>query len=231
ILHSPCRPAISLVAASLRTGGHGGPRPVDGTPSRPGGWVEGREEGAGGGGGGWVDAQGPPNEPHAPGGVALCHTPAIATPPPPGLGREEATRRIKSGLTAARTNYSALLTIHEETWSGDRLAFNLSALGQSAVGFIDVADDHVRLEVALPWLLAVLAQKFTPAIRKEGTLMLEKPRKAFRLPLVTRGVGLPSNLLTSPSIGEWPSRLCHAHDAVCLDDVRCFIPVHERRAC
>jgi hypothetical protein len=93
---------------------------------------------------------------------------------PHRLGREEATRRIKSGLTAARTNYSALLTIHEETWSGDRLAFNLSALGQSAVGFIDVADDHVRLEVALPWLLAVLAEKFTPAIRKEGTLMLEK---------------------------------------------------------
>jgi hypothetical protein len=93
---------------------------------------------------------------------------------PHRLGREEATRRIKSGLTAARTNYSALLTIHEETWSGDRLAFNLSALGQSAVGFIDVADDHVRLEVALPWLLAVVAEKFTPAIRKEGTLMLEK---------------------------------------------------------
>src|SRR5262249_33244386 len=64
---------------------------------------------------------------------------------PHRLGREEATRRIRSGLTAARTNYSALLTIHEESWSGDRLAFNLSALGQSAVGFIDVADDHVRL--------------------------------------------------------------------------------------
>jgi hypothetical protein len=93
---------------------------------------------------------------------------------PHRLGREEAARRIKSGLTAARTNYSALLTIHEESWSGDRLAFNLSALGQSAVGFIDVADDHVRLEVALPWLLAVVAEKFTPAIRKEGTLMLEK---------------------------------------------------------
>jgi hypothetical protein len=91
---------------------------------------------------------------------------------PHRLGREEAARRIKSGLSAA--NYSALLTIHEETWSGDRLAFNLSALGQSAVGFIDVADDHVRLEVQLPWLLAVMAEKLTPAIRKEGTLMLEK---------------------------------------------------------
>ncbi len=93
---------------------------------------------------------------------------------PHRLGREEAGRRIKSGLTAARTNYSAFLSINEETWSGDRLAFNLSAVGQSAVGFIDVADDHVRLEVQLPWLLAVIAEKLTPAIRKEGTLMLEK---------------------------------------------------------
>ena len=95
---------------------------------------------------------------------------------PHHLGREEAARRIKSGLGAARANYSALLTIREETWTGDQLAFNLSALGQSAVGVIDVADDHVRLEVQLPWLLAMVAEKLTPAIRKEGTLMLEKPK-------------------------------------------------------
>jgi Putative polyhydroxyalkanoic acid system protein (PHA_gran_rgn) len=93
---------------------------------------------------------------------------------PHHLGREEAARRVKSGLAAARTHYSALLTISEETWSGDRLGFNVSVLGQSAAGFIDFADDHVRLEVTLPWLIAKIAEKFTPAIRKEGTLMLEK---------------------------------------------------------
>jgi hypothetical protein len=37
-----------------------------------------------------------------------------------------------------------------------------------------VADDHVRVEVTLPWLLAVVAEKITPAIQKETTLMLEK---------------------------------------------------------
>jgi hypothetical protein len=93
---------------------------------------------------------------------------------PHHLGREEALRRIKSGIATARTSYSSVLAIHEETWSGDRLAFNVSALGQTASGLIDVADDHVRLEVTLPWLLAKLAEKFTPAIRKEGTLLLEK---------------------------------------------------------
>jgi hypothetical protein len=93
---------------------------------------------------------------------------------PHRLGREEATRRLKSGLGDVRAHYSALLTIHEETWTGDNLAFRVSAVGQSAAGSIDVADDHVRLEVTLPWLLAKLAEKLTPAIRKEGTLMLEK---------------------------------------------------------
>ena len=93
---------------------------------------------------------------------------------PHRLGREEAARRIKSGLATARSNYSAFLTIHEETWTGEKLAFNVSSLGQSAHGFIDVADDHVRLEVTLPWLLAQIAKRFTPAIRKEGVLMLEK---------------------------------------------------------
>ena len=93
---------------------------------------------------------------------------------PHSLGREEAVRRIKSGLATVRAHYSAFLSINEETWIGDRLVFNMSALGQGASGLIDFADDHVRLEVTLPWLLAKLAEKFTPTIRKEGTLMLEK---------------------------------------------------------
>ena len=93
---------------------------------------------------------------------------------PHRLGREEALRRIKAGLAAARTSYSSLLTIHEESWSSDRIAFNVSALGQSAAGLLDVAEDQVRLEVRLPWLLAKLAKKFTPALRNEVTLMLEK---------------------------------------------------------
>ena len=95
---------------------------------------------------------------------------------PHRLGREEALRRIKAGLAAARNNYSMLLNFHEETWSGDHVAFNVSALGQNAAGTIDVGDDQVRVEVRLPWLLSVFAEKLTPAIRKEGTLMLEKPR-------------------------------------------------------
>ncbi len=93
---------------------------------------------------------------------------------PHRLGREEAVRRLKTGIAAARSRYSALLTIGDETWDGNRLTFQVSAVGQHASGCIDVGEDEVRLEVTLPWLLARLAEKVTPAIRKEGTLLLEK---------------------------------------------------------
>ena len=43
-----------------------------------------------------------------------------------------------------------------------------------ASGTIEVQEDHLRLEVALPWLLAKLSERLIPAIRKEGTLLLEK---------------------------------------------------------
>ena len=93
---------------------------------------------------------------------------------PHRLGKEEAIRRLKSGLGSMRTNFGHLLAVQEEIWTGDHLQFQVSALGQAAAGFIDVAEDHVRLEVTLPWLLAKLAEKIQPMIRKEGTLMLEK---------------------------------------------------------
>jgi hypothetical protein len=90
------------------------------------------------------------------------------------LGREEAARRIKSGFGKACENLASLFTIHHDTWTDYHLDFRLSALGQNAAGTINVEDDHVRLELRLPWLLAQFAKQFTPAIRKEARLMLEK---------------------------------------------------------
>ena len=93
---------------------------------------------------------------------------------PHRLGKQEAVRRLKNGLRGARENYSQLLTVDEETWEGDRLKFRVRALGQSAAGLIEVFEDQLRLEVTLPWLLAKLTERLVPAIRKEGTLLLEK---------------------------------------------------------
>jgi Putative polyhydroxyalkanoic acid system protein (PHA_gran_rgn) len=93
---------------------------------------------------------------------------------PHRLGKEEALSRLKNGFGRVRESFSHLLTIQKEIWNGDRLQFRVSALGQVAAGTIDVEQDHVRLEVTLPWLLAKFAEKIAPAIRKEGTLLLEK---------------------------------------------------------
>jgi len=93
---------------------------------------------------------------------------------PHRLGKDEAVRRLKTGLGNAQSNFGHLFTVQEETWAGDRLQFRVSALAQVASGNIVVADDHVRLEVVLPWLLARVAAAIQPLIRKEGVLMLEK---------------------------------------------------------
>ena len=66
---------------------------------------------------------------------------------PHHLGKEEAVRRLKTGLGSVRTRYGHLFNVQEETWSGDRLQFRVSALGQAVSGTIDVADDRVNLEI------------------------------------------------------------------------------------
>ena len=93
---------------------------------------------------------------------------------PHSLGKEEAIRRLKSGLATAQSQFRQLFTVQEEIWSGDRLAFRVAALGQTASGTIDVAKDHVRLEVMLPWLLAKIAQQIQRVVNAQGTIMLEK---------------------------------------------------------
>ncbi len=89
-------------------------------------------------------------------------------------GKEEAIRRLRAGIGSARAHYSHLLAVQEETWVGDTLQFRVSALGQQAAGEIAVADDHVVLTVTLPWLLSKFAQAVQGAVKKQGTLMLEK---------------------------------------------------------
>ena len=93
---------------------------------------------------------------------------------PHRLGREEAVRRLKSGLSTMRGNLSSLVTIERENWNGDTLQFDMRGLGQTAAGTITVFDDNIRIEVTLPWLLAKVAERLQPALKREATLLLEK---------------------------------------------------------
>jgi hypothetical protein len=92
---------------------------------------------------------------------------------PHRLGREEAARRLKTGLSRAATSIP-VLKVDEERWDGDHMFFRVRALGQAASGHLDVGEDHVRLEVMLPWLLQRFAQIAQIAIRDRGKLLLTK---------------------------------------------------------
>jgi Putative polyhydroxyalkanoic acid system protein (PHA_gran_rgn) len=92
---------------------------------------------------------------------------------PHRLGREEARRRLKTGLTRAAASMP-VLKVDDEKWDGDRMIFRVRALGQAAAGHVDVEDDHVRIEVTLPWLLQRFAEVAQATIKNRGKLLLTK---------------------------------------------------------
>jgi putative polyhydroxyalkanoate system protein len=95
---------------------------------------------------------------------------------PHQLGREAARGRIEAGVGALKTKFGDKLGRVDERWDGDRLAMTVAAMGQSVSGNLDVAEDSVRVEIQLPWMLAMLAEKAKGFIQKEGQLMLEKKK-------------------------------------------------------
>ena len=101
-------------------------------------------------------------------------SPPLTVTIPHHLGKQDAVNRLRAGLSSARTHFGQLLTVEEEVWNGDTVEFRVRALGQAANGKIETFDDHVRLEVNLPWLLAKFAEKIAPVIRKQGHLLLDK---------------------------------------------------------
>ena len=92
---------------------------------------------------------------------------------PHQLGREEAIRRLRGGLTRAASSFP-VLKVDEERWDNDRMIFRVRAMGQAASGHVDVEDDHVRLEVTLPWLLQRFAEAAKSVISQRGNLLLTK---------------------------------------------------------
>src|SRR5256885_1349890 len=86
---------------------------------------------------------------------------------PHSLGRDEAMRRLKTGLSRAASSVP-VLQVDEERWEDNRMVFRVRALGQAAAGHVDVENDHVKVEVVLPWLLQRFAEVAQTAIRNRG---------------------------------------------------------------
>ncbi|QOZ27731.1 polyhydroxyalkanoic acid system family protein [Bradyrhizobium sp. CCBAU 51753] len=92
---------------------------------------------------------------------------------PHSLGRDEAMRRLKTGLSRAAASVP-VLSVDEERWEDNRMNFRVRALGQVAAGQVEVEDAYVRVEVTLPWLLQRFAEVAQAAIQKHGQLLLTK---------------------------------------------------------
>ena len=92
---------------------------------------------------------------------------------PHSLGKEQAIERLKSGLARA-TSTVPMFTLDEEVWTGDRMTFKLSAMGQEAFGTVDVAEQDARIEITLPWLLQRFGEMIQGTIKSKGQVLLEK---------------------------------------------------------
>jgi putative polyhydroxyalkanoate system protein len=88
--------------------------------------------------------------------------------------RQEAKSRIQNGIGEIRSQVAAFASSIEDHWNGDEMEFRVVAVGQTVTGRIEVLDQSVHVEVNLPWVLSMVAQKLRGRIERQGSLLLEK---------------------------------------------------------
>jgi hypothetical protein len=94
---------------------------------------------------------------------------------PHRLGREEAKRRLDSGIDRIRPELAGLMSGLDYSWDQDRLNFRAVAAWQTITGVIEVLDDSVRISIDLPWMMRLLGETIMKQVRGRGVAMLEKP--------------------------------------------------------
>ncbi len=92
------------------------------------------------------------------------------------LTKEEARKRLHEGFDKLKSQMTGgMMFKFTEEWTNEAtLQFTAKGLGQNIFGQVDIFPQHVRIEVTLPNLLAVIAETITGKVEKEGRLLLEK---------------------------------------------------------
>jgi hypothetical protein len=96
---------------------------------------------------------------------------------PHNLGRDEARRRIEQGFGQIQqqlTGGMAGMVACQQRWEGNRLHFEASSLGQKMTGRLEVSEDSLAIEVDLPEILAMLAERITGKVKETTRGLLEK---------------------------------------------------------
>jgi hypothetical protein len=94
---------------------------------------------------------------------------------PHRLGRQEAKRRLDSGIGRIGPELAGLVSNLDHSWQEDTLNFRAMAMWQTITGRIEVLDDAVRIELDLPWMMRLLSDTIMKQVRGRGIAMLEKP--------------------------------------------------------
>jgi hypothetical protein len=93
---------------------------------------------------------------------------------PHQLGRVEAHRRIETGFAKLVNLLPGKTGACSERWDGDQLTFSVAAVGQTLGGVINILDTEVKMEIQLPGVLGLLANKLKDRLQKAGQLLLTK---------------------------------------------------------
>jgi len=92
------------------------------------------------------------------------------------LGRDGAKRRIEDGLASIRTEVAPYVKTLDYNWDDHRLDFRVVAMMQTITGRIEVYEDFVKVELALPRLLHLLAKTIAGRIENRAATLLEPPK-------------------------------------------------------
>lgn len=97
---------------------------------------------------------------------------------PHQLGCAEAKRRLDELAGNVQGQSAGMLQHVEQHWDGDTLRFKIAAMGQTISGTAQVAEQTVNLDIALPWMLSMLAGTLKKQIEHQAREVLEhKPAK------------------------------------------------------
>src|SRR3974377_1012242 len=91
---------------------------------------------------------------------------------PHQLTRAEAKHRVEELLTRLPQDYGGLVGQVQKEWKDDTMTFKLSASGVNVAGTVFVEDRLVRIEIPLPWPLAMFASTMKETLEHEGQKLL-----------------------------------------------------------
>ena len=91
---------------------------------------------------------------------------------PHKLGRAAARARVEAGIGRIADVIPGG-TLVEHHWNGDSLACTLGAYGQQVTGRLDIVQDKDRVEIDVPFFLAIFADKLRAKLEREAPKLLE----------------------------------------------------------